>query len=78
MAINNPELVKKVSFKHSKISYLLEPPQQRGPAVRGFVELPEYLPGESKGVVGDDREGAETEGSNQKGREQGVQGGDIE
>ena len=39
---------------------------------------PEYLPGKGKGVVGDDREGTETKSGNQEGREQGVQGGDVE
>ena len=39
---------------------------------------PKYLPGKGKGVVGDDREGTETKSGNQKGREKGVQGGDIE
>ena len=39
---------------------------------------PEYLPGKGEGVIGDDREGAEAESGDQEGREQRVQGGDVE
>ena len=38
----------------------------------------EYLPGKSKGVIGDDREDAETKSGDQEDREQRVQGGDVE
>ena len=38
---------------------------------------PEYFPSNNKGVVSDGQEDAEAKGSNQEGREQGVQGGDV-
>ena len=42
------------------------------------MRCPEYLPGKSKGVIGDDREGTKTKSGDQKSREQRVQGGDVE
>ena len=42
------------------------------------MRCPEYLPGNSKGVISNDGEGAETKSGDQEGREQGVQGGDVE
>ena len=48
--------------------------QRRGALSR----CPEYLPGKGEGVIGDDREGAEAESGDQEGREQRVQGGDVE